>query len=326
VEFLNTTTLEILNRGNEPTFCSGGRLEVIDITLGSLRLLDSVIGWEVLSEPSLSDYRHILFTLRGSTPVRLIRNPRGTNWGSFKEDLRDRLERGPGMDMKSEPGLGLAIHWLQQTLILAYENNCPLKPVKMGRQSLKWTTELESLRRKVRRLFNKCRPGKDLHSWDLFREAQWNYRKEVRKASRDAWRAFRSSIDNLPKSARLHRALSKDPTNKLSSLVAPSGGKTQSEGETLELLLTTHFPDSGVTQESAVPAAALLARCPDWRLATRVVTYRRVEWAIDTFAPYKSPGVDGIIPALLQQAQEVVIPYLVRIFRACLSTGYVPAI
>jgi hypothetical protein len=56
-----------------------------------------------------------------------------------------------------------------------------------------------------------------------------------------------------------------------------------------------------------------------------VVTYRRVEWAIDSFAPYKSPGVDGIFPALLQQAQEVVIPYLVRIFRACLATGYIPA-
>jgi hypothetical protein len=52
-----------------------------------------------------------------------------------------------------------------------------------------------------------------------------------------------------------------------------------------------------------------------------VVTYRRVEWT-----PYKSPRVDGIFPALLQQAREVVIPYLARIFRACLSAGYVPAI
>jgi hypothetical protein len=130
--------LEILNRGNEPTFCSGGRLEVIDITLGYLRLLDSFIGWAVSSEPSLSDHRHILFTLQGSIPVRLIRNPRGTNWGSFKKVLRDRLERGPGMDMKSEAGLGLAIHGLQQALILAYENNCPLKSVKKGMQSLNW--------------------------------------------------------------------------------------------------------------------------------------------------------------------------------------------
>jgi hypothetical protein len=83
VEFLNTTNLEILNRGNEPIFCSGGRSEVIDITLGSLRLLESIIGCKVSSEPSLSDYRHILFTLRGFVPVRLIRNLRGTNWCSF---------------------------------------------------------------------------------------------------------------------------------------------------------------------------------------------------------------------------------------------------
>jgi hypothetical protein len=100
--------------------------------------------------------------------VRLIRNPRGTNWGSFKEDLRDRPERGSEMDMKSEAGLGLEIHWVQQALILTYENNCPLRPVKMGRQSLKWMTELESLRRGVRRLFNACQSNKNLRSWDLY--------------------------------------------------------------------------------------------------------------------------------------------------------------
>jgi hypothetical protein len=81
-----------------------------------------------------------------------------------------------------------------------------------------------------------------------------------------------------------------------------------------------------VTQEFGAPAAALLARRSDWRLAASVVTYRRVEWAIDSFAPYKSPGVNGIFPALLQEGREVFIPYLVRIFRACLATGYVPAI
>jgi hypothetical protein len=48
--------------------------------------------------------------------------------------------------------------------------------------------------------------------------------------------------------------------------------------------------------------------------------------AIDSFAAYKSPGVDVIFLALSQKAREVVIPYPVRIFRACLSTGYVPAI
>ena len=83
---------------------------MINITLGSFGHLESIIGWEVSLEPSLLDHRHIMFTLQGSVLVCLIRNPRGTNWGSFRGDLKDRLERGPEMNMKNEAGLGLAIH------------------------------------------------------------------------------------------------------------------------------------------------------------------------------------------------------------------------
>ena len=72
-----------------------------------------------------------------------------------------------------------------------------------------------------------------------------------------------------------------------------------------------------------VPAAACRATLVDWRVAARIITYSRVEWAIDSFAPYKSPGMDGIFPALLQEGREILIPYLVRIFRACLVSGYV---
>ena len=61
-------------------------------------------------------------------------------------------------------------------------------------------------------------------------------------------------------------------------------------------------------------------------MAERIVTYGRKEWAIDSFAPYKSPGTDGIFPALLQEGWEVLIPYLTRIFHACLATGYVPTV
>jgi len=148
----------------------------------------------------------------------------------------------------------------------------------------------------------------------------------VRKALKNAWKTFCSSINDLPRSGRLHRILSSDTKVQLGSLVAPSGGRTQSEGETLELLLTTHFPHSRDTREAAAPEAALLARRSDWMLPTSVVTYRRVEWSIDSFAPYKSPGVNGKFPALLQKVRDVAIPYLVRIFRACLATGYVPAL
>jgi hypothetical protein len=126
IEFLNSTTLEIFNRGSEPTFCTSVRREVIDVTLGSYGLMDNITAWEVSSEPSLTDHRHILFTLRGSSRVLLFRNPRGTNWGSFRGSLEEKLGRGPEMSMKDEAGLGLATHWIQQALVSAFEDNCPL--------------------------------------------------------------------------------------------------------------------------------------------------------------------------------------------------------
>jgi len=61
-------------------------------------------------------------------------------------------------------------------------------------------------------------------------------------------------------------------------------------------------------------------------VVARIITYHRVEWAIGSFAPYKSPGMGGIFMALLQKGREILIPYLIMIFRACLATGYVPAL
>jgi len=61
-------------------------------------------------------------------------------------------------------------------------------------------------------------------------------------------------------------------------------------------------------------------------VAAKIVTYGRVVWAIDSFTPYESPGMDRIFPALLQEGWEILVPYLVKIFHACLVTGHVPAI
>jgi hypothetical protein len=67
-------------------------------------------------------------------------------------------------------------------------------------------------------------------------------------------------------------------------------------------------------ENGVAPATAGRAKRLDWQVGTEVVTYGRVVWAADLFAPYKSPGMDGVL-----------VFYLVRIFHACLATGYVPA-
>jgi hypothetical protein len=170
VEFLDPSGLEILNRGY--------RSEVIDITLGSTGLLENIENWEVAMEPSLSNHRHILFALRGSLQVRFSRNPWRTSWGSFREELRDVLSRDPVQYTGDEAGLELALNWVQHALIIAYKKNSPIRLVKPARNFLRWTARLESLRRGVKRLFNKGRRDRTPQRWELYREAQREYRRE----------------------------------------------------------------------------------------------------------------------------------------------------
>jgi hypothetical protein len=79
----------------------------------------------------------------------------GTEWGSFTEELKEVMSRGPVGCTADEAGLGLALNWVQHALITAYENNCPMRLVKPANTSLRWTATLESLRKNVKRLFNK---------------------------------------------------------------------------------------------------------------------------------------------------------------------------
>jgi hypothetical protein len=94
-------------------------------------------------------------------------------------------------------------------------------------------------------------------------------------------------MKDLPSSARLHKALSRGPQIKLRSLVAPTGERTQSEGETLDLLLATHFPDSVRPTGETTSAAICRTKRDDWRVAATIITFSRVSLAVDSFAPIR---------------------------------------
>lgn len=86
------------------------------------------------------------------------------------------------------------------------------------------------------------------------------------------------------------------------------------------------LPNSAVTEEQVAPAVARCAKRCEWWVSAEVVTYGRVEWAINSFAPHKSPGMEGIFLALSQEGWKITDPFLVRIFHACLASGYAPDI
>jgi len=92
LEYLITTDLDILNTGNSPTFVVSSRQEVIDISLASNDLAQEIINWKVTDEKSLSDHRHIHFSLQSDRPqISAWRNLRATRWNSFRANLRSRM-------------------------------------------------------------------------------------------------------------------------------------------------------------------------------------------------------------------------------------------
>ena len=100
--------------------------------------------------------------------------------------------------------------------------------------------------------------------------------------------------------------------------------------ESLKMLTEAHFPASVILNEPIV-ADSTIGRpnrptAIEWRLATEISRPNRIRWAINKFKPYKSPGVDGIYPILLQKGQEILIPHLCRIFKACIAIRYIPIV
>ncbi len=86
-------SLYTLNRGNEPTFATCNRREVIDITICNSICYELIRDWKVSDEVTLSDHRLICFSIAGTlTNVIAGRNRRKTNWDFYKKDLQDLYE------------------------------------------------------------------------------------------------------------------------------------------------------------------------------------------------------------------------------------------
>jgi hypothetical protein len=93
MEFLVSSNLNILNHGNEPTFVVCNRKEVIDLTLGTNKMVNLVSNWHVSDELSLSDHRYIHFQIGNITVSHATyRDPRRTNWESSTDNLNVNLE------------------------------------------------------------------------------------------------------------------------------------------------------------------------------------------------------------------------------------------
>nr|XP_021000265.2 uncharacterized protein LOC107445889 [Parasteatoda tepidariorum] len=61
LKFILNYNLDILNKGNDPTFITSNRSEVIDITIATPAISKNITKWKVDGRPSGSDHQNIHF-------------------------------------------------------------------------------------------------------------------------------------------------------------------------------------------------------------------------------------------------------------------------
>lgn len=321
-DFLLCNNLQILNLGCEPTFVTRARREVLDVTFASATLARYIQNWRVSDVESLSDHKHICFDISFSlsTQTCTFRDIRRTDWEGYKSSLERNLDSMMKV-IKTKENLELAAEVLTKSIVNAFEENCAPKTKSSKRHVPWWNSKLKKLRDKTRKLFNRAMRTNE---WEVYRKALNEYSKQIRKAKRASWRRFCEEIETTPQGARLHRILSKARTSQVGLLKRQDGSFTVSEMETLELLARTHFPGAEIAGGLKPSETVYRPRLEDWRRAALVIRPGIVRWAINSFKPYKASGMDGISPVLLQRGAEVLIPHLVKVFRASYAWGHLP--
>ena len=88
MEYMLSTKLTILSKGNEPTFLNVRMRQDIDLTLGTTLVGNLMSEWHVSSEEYLSDHRYICFKIKSQVLETVIyRNPKETDWAGYRQDL-----------------------------------------------------------------------------------------------------------------------------------------------------------------------------------------------------------------------------------------------
>jgi len=73
----------------------------------------------------------------------------------------------------------------QDTIVLAYNVNCPLTVRKNNRNTSWWNQDLAERRKKLHRLFNLAKKS---GNWTEYKRTLTDYNKALRQAKRESWR------------------------------------------------------------------------------------------------------------------------------------------
>jgi hypothetical protein len=133
VEFLISTNIEIVNKGNEPTFIGRHTRTIIDLTLATPATAERISNWHVSSEASCSDHRWIRFDIQMCSPkIEPRRYPRKTNKKQYSTLVNKELTKNNLVGkIHGITAIEQEVSKLNSILTSSYHNSCPLQTPRL---------------------------------------------------------------------------------------------------------------------------------------------------------------------------------------------------
>jgi ribonuclease HI len=328
LDYITSNNLHILNRGNEPTWRQNDKKDVIDLTLSTVNIGRRIINWKVNTGESFSDHKYIQMEIKtDKLEPEKFRGKKNTNWVGYRETITRLLSR-PMRDIVDSRTLDKEASRLTEAILDAYKANSRLT-VNSKKCQLKWqSSKLLEQRKKLRKLHNTAHRSKNVNLWRLYKNELNIYKADCKKAMSESWKNEMNEIESISEVARLQKILEKKSTARTGTLKKDDGSYTKDVEENNKILLETHFPQCEVMEgneeyDNVLPDESNMNDA-NANYINESISIEKINWAIDSFSPYKAAGEDGIFPALLQKAKDLIGENLQTLFGKSLELGYIP--
>jgi hypothetical protein len=323
-EFISTHNLNLLNNSQAPTFVKGLHKTHIDLTLTSPRLAQLIQTWDVLPDDMLSDHKCLLtkiLTKGIKLAPQTVPNYTKVNWQGFHNDLVKETEVLVNSEINSADDLDRVTSTLTGTIQTALTANAPkLKIPLTHKKPIWWNEEVLETRRALRTAYHLWQKHQSPLLHEAYIELRSKFQKVLRAAKKSSWQEFTSQCTNPVQTSKLARVIltKKSPpvglTQNTQGLLAKSGK------ESIQNLLSTHFPGSASPLPHQHHAQAT-PTCPnDW------ITPQLVQSTIHTFKPDKAAGPDNIKVRALKNLPDQIYTLLAKVYNRSLDFGFMPAV